>query len=80
MCTSNNTYQALEGFFYGHRDIGQKLKGIQDIVVNIQRDTGYLDISLLSLLNYLFIYSFLKNEISDCTHNTTLIHVQRFPS
>ena len=35
-------YEALDGF-YGYRDIGQKLKEIQDIFVNISRDTGYLD-------------------------------------
>ena len=34
--------EALEGFL-GYMDIGQKLKGIKDIFVNILRDTGYLD-------------------------------------
>ena len=29
--------------FEGYRDIGQKLKGIRDIFVNILRDTRYLD-------------------------------------
>ena len=29
--------------FKGYRDVGQKLKGIRDIFVDISRDMGYSD-------------------------------------